>query len=937
MNSYSDKLASDIAVFRTYSKYLPHLGRRESFEETVNRWMTMHLDRFPKLSFDIVKAAQRVHDKKVMPSMRSLQFAGEAILKNEARSYNCSYAPIIDSKVFSEALFLLLSGVGFGFSVQKHHVKQLPKVQRPRETGIYLVHDSIQGWAEALNALMEAYFYGKIRPQFDLTQVRPKGSYLVTTGNKAPGPEPLRKMLEEVEARLALAIGRQLRTIEVYDIVCLISDSVLAGGIRRSALICLFDKDDSEMMNSKTGEWWVKNPQRARSNNSVLLHRNRTSKEEFDSIFKTCQNSGAGEPGFVWTNDDDMNMGTNPCVTGDTKILTKDGNVRIDEVVNTEVEVWNGFEWSRVTPKITGYNQPLVTVSFSDGRSLTCTEYHNFHIELGYSGKTDIVKAKDLVPGMKLMKHDFPIITDGPELDDAYTNGLVSAEGMELSRTLYIYKPKEMCIERMSNKRSVNWEENNNRYRIILDKTPVSKNFVPIQYNLKSKLEWLSGLFDGDATELRDGGLQLVSVNRNFLSDLQELLMTLGVQSKITKASDACQRLTPNHRGYSLYDCKELNRILIGSTQMQSLKQLGLKCERLSFDKSSQIDTSQFVTISDITESGTADIVYCFTEPKRHTGIFNGVLTGQCGEIALEPFEFCNLSTINQSNIKDKRDFMNRVHSATLIGTLQASYTDFHYLRPIWKETTEMGALLGVSFTGIADGNGVVTQEWLEQGAKFAKEINSKYANKIGISPAARITTVKPEGTASVVLGTSSGIHARHSKYYIRRIRMNKNDSLATYLKYAIPELVEDDVMNSTGVVVSLPQKSPDNAILREHETALSLFTRTILYNKHWISNGHDWGKNKHNVSVTISVKDHEWDELREAMWTHKGEYNGISLLPYDGGTYVQAPFEECSEQRYEEMFQYVKDIDLRNVKEDSDNTNRVENLACAGGQCEIT
>ena len=614
----SNKLLSDIVAFRTYSKFLSHLGRRESLEETINRNMQMHLQEFPKLSRDIIKAYQRVHELKVMPSMRGLQFAGEAVLKNHARQYNCSFSPIDDVKVFSEAMYLLLSGVGFGFSVQKKHVNKLPKIQQPREEGIYVIHDSIQGWAESLNVLFEAYFYGKIKPQYEYSSIRPKGSYLVTTGAKAPGPEPLKKMLELVEACLKKAIGRKLTTLEAHDIVCILSDAVLAGGIRRAALISLFDRDDELMLKAKHGEWWNVAPWRARANNSAVLPRDEVTKEEFDYIFKMCKESGSGEPGFSWSNN--VDWGFNPC-----------------------------------------------------------------------------------------------------------------------------------------------------------------------------------------------------------------------------------------------------------------------------------------------------------------------------HEIALNPNQFCNLTTINQTGITSDKDFFNRVYAAALIGTLQASYTDFSYLRPIWKETTEKEALLGVSFTGIADSRNILNAETLKKGADLVLDVNEKYAKKIGINPAARTTAIKPEGTSSCVLGSSSGIHARHAQHYIRRIRMNADDALAVYLQNAIPELVEIDVTSSNGVVVSIPQESPENAIVRENETAMSLLNRSLYYSRNWVNPGHRTGDNKHNVSVTISVKDNEWTDLREQMWENRHLYSGISLLPYDGGNYRQAPFEECTKEQYEKMSKYVQELDLKQVKEEKDNTNRIEQLACINGLCEIT
>lgn len=934
----SNKLLSDIVTFRTYAKHLHNFGRREVFEETLNRNMQMHLDKFPKLSRDIVKAYQRVHEYKVMPSMRALQFGGEAIEKNNIRSYNCSFLHINDVRSFGETLFLLLSGTGVGFSCQRRHTNQLPILQMPREEGIYVVHDSITGWAQALDALVDAYFYGRMRPVFDFSNVRAKGSYLVTTGAKAPGPAPLKYMLEQVEIRFKAALGRRLKSIEVHDIVCIIADCVLSGGIRRAALISLFDRTDEEMLKAKHGTWWEKHPYRARANNSAVLPRGAVKKEQFEYIFKMCIESGSGEPGFFWTNDE--NIGTNPCVTGDTEILTDDGYKRIDECLDNPVNVWNGFEWSEVQPKITGTNQQILTITFSDGRILNCTPYHKFHIAKNYKGDTEVVEAKDLESGMKLIKHEFPIIEHGEELKNAYTQGFVAADGMELNKTLYVYEPKEMCLNRldMDGIKSIKWEENNKRHRVTLLETPVSKNLVPVEYNLKSKLDWLSGLFDGDGTELKEGGLQLVSVNRQFISDVQKLLSTVGVQSKVLLANKAGLRPMPDGKGgTALFQCQDSYRICIGAIQMQKLKSLGLKCERMSFDKTPQRDASQFVTVVDVTENGTAETVYCFNEPKRHLGIFGGVITGQCAEISLNTNQFCNLTTINQTGVKDKKDWLNRVYAATLLGTLQAAYTDFPYLRPIWKSTTEQEALLGVSCTGIADAHGQISGEWLEEGAKLAKDINTKYASKLGINPAARITTIKPEGTASCVLGSSSGIHSRHSDFYLRRVRMNKDDALGLYLKNAIPELVEDDIMSASGIVVTIPQESPKGAIVRDVETVKTLFERTIFYHDNWIKYGHTSGINTHNVSVTISYKESEVDELFNLMWKYRESYTGISLLPFDGGNYKQAPFESCDKETFDKYNAMVKEIDLTKVREETDNTNRAENLACSAGGCEIT
>ena len=613
----SNRLLSEIVAYRTYAKYLAPLNRRETLTETINRNMIMHLDKFPKLSRDIIKAYKQVHDLKVMPSMRSLQFGGEAITKNNVRLFNCAFSHISYPRIFAEALYLLLSGTGFGFSVQDRHISQLPSLRTPKEEGTYVVHDSIEGWAESINQLMQAYFYGGIRPLFDFSGVRQKGSYLVTTGAKAPGPEPLRAMLQRVESILKGAVGRKLTDLEVHDIICLIADCVLAGGIRRAALISLFDRNSKAMLTSKHGNWWEKHPHRARANNSAVLPRGEVGRDEFFYVYDMCIASNAGEPGFFWTND--VDWGTNPCA-----------------------------------------------------------------------------------------------------------------------------------------------------------------------------------------------------------------------------------------------------------------------------------------------------------------------------EIALQSNQFCNLTTTNLTGVKNDKDFENRIYAASFLGTLQASYTEFPYLSEKWKSVTESEALIGCSFTGIADAT-ELTAEQLRRASETVLSVNDKYAKKLGINRAARTTAIKPEGTASCVLGSSSGIHARHAEYYLRRVRMNRDDELAKYLTRMCPELVEPDLFSQTGVVVTIPQESPAGAIIRSKESAIDLFERVKLYYNNWIVPGHRSGVNTHNVSCTINYKPEEVEELRQKLWDDREQYAAVSLLPSDDSVYQQAPFEDCTEEVFRKYDTMVNEIDLAKVLEMEDNTNRAEQLACAGGVCEIT
>ena len=613
----SQEILSDIVVFNKYAKFLPQKQRRETWEELVTRNKEMHQEKFPKLKDEIEECYKLVYDKKILPSMRSLQFSGKPIKINNSRIFNCSFLPLDDFRSFSEIMFLLLSGCGVGFSVQQHHIDKLPEIRKPRKTRRFLVGDSIEGWADAVRALMKAYL-GKsdMLPLFDFRDIRPKGAELITVGGKAPGPEPLKECLFQIQKVLdRKEEGEPMKSIEAHDIICHIADAVLSGGIRRAALISLFDLDDKEMLTSKFGSWWEQNPQRGRANNSAVVIRSKVKKSDFLELWGKIVASNSGEPGIYFS--DDKYWGTNPC-----------------------------------------------------------------------------------------------------------------------------------C------------------------------------------------------------------------------------------------------------------------------------------------------------------------------------------EIALRPYQFCNLCEVNVSNIESQEDLNLRVKAASFIGTLQAAYTDFHYLRSIWRKNTDKDALVGVGMTGI--GSGVILKYDLKEAAGIAIEENVKTAKMIGIKRAARITTVKPSGTSSLVLGTSSGIHAWHNDYYVRRMRVGKNEALYTYLHENHPELVEDDFFKPTiQAIISIPQKSPEKAIIRT-ESAMDLLERTKKFNLEWVREGHIKGSNTNNVSATISVKPDEWDEVGSWMWKNRNTFNGLSVLPYDNGSYTQAPFENITKEKFEEMETPLNSIDLKNVYEKVDNTSQKESLACSGDNCEI-
>lgn len=351
-----------------------------------------------------------------------------------------------------------------------------------------------------------------------------------------------------------------------------------------------------------------------------------------------------------------------------------------------------------------------------------------------------------------------------------------------------------------------------------------------------------------------------------------------------------------------------------------------------------ELKREDFDNFFDITEkSGSGDPGLFFTNDKN-----KNICSNPCAEISLNPYQMCNLCEISAKDILSKEDFIERVKAATLIGTLQASYTNFHYLRPVWKETTDREALLGIGITGLANGN--IEDDWLEEGANIAREYNLWISKHIGINSAARITCVKPSGTVSLVAGVSSGVHPWYAPYYIRRITVNSEEPIYKYLKNNHPELIETvEYKNSEGEVTSIkhtiniPIKAPDGAICRKDETEIEFLERIKKLNLKWINPGHVKGVNKHNVSCTVPVKNDNWGLVKEWMWENKDYYSAIALLPYyeEDNTYQQLPHEEISREKYLSMVNFLKKIDLDSIKE-FEYRNFESEPSCSAGSCEI-
>lgn len=608
-----------------YAKYIPELGRRETWPETVARYMENVVS--PKVSGVLYDELQQaITNMDVLPSMRGLMTAGKALERDHAAIFNCSYIPIDHPRAFDEAMYILMCGTGVGFTVERQDISKLPAVAETfheTDTTIH-VKDSKVGWATAFKELLSMLYAGQV-PKWDVSKVRQAGARLKVFGGRASGPEPLVNLFKFCVKTFQHAAGRKLTSLECHDIMCKVGETVVVGGVRRSALISLSNLSDDRMRGAKSGAWWEHNPQRSLANNSVCY-------------------------------------------------------------------------------------------------------------------------------------------TERPDMQSF------------LKETLSMY-------ESQSGERGI--------FNRVAAKKQAAKN-------------------------------------------------------------------------------------------------------------------------------GRRDVNHEFG-------------TNPCSEIILRPYQFCNLTTIVARADDTPESLLRKVGLATVLGTIQATFTNFRYLRPIWKRNTEEEALLGVSITGILDcpllGQSYYEREELLNSLRDkAVEVNKEWSAALGINQSTAITCVKPEGTVSQLVGAASGIHPRFAPYYIRRVRNSMNDPLTQFLaSQGIPW--EVDVMSPATAVFSFPQKSPEGAVCKDDLTAIQQMELWKAFQDDYC---------EHKPSITVYYNEHEYMELMSWVWSHFDEISGVAFLPRVDHTYQQAPYEAITKEQYEQLVASSVAVDWEQFKESEDNTEGSQTLACVGTSCEI-
>lgn len=615
-----------------YARWLEEEGRRENWDETVSRLVYYYQylgDKDRIFDEDEAKELYKaIYNLEVMPSMRALMTAGPAMDRCHVPAYNCAYLPVDSPRSFDECMYILMCGTGVGYSVESKYIDQLPRISEEFSSTdtVIKVADSKEGWAKAFRELVSLLIAGQI-PKWDVSGVRAAGERLKTFGGRASGPEPLEDLFRFCIKLFTNAAGRRLTSVECHDIMCKVADIVVVGGVRRSAMISLFDCTDDRMSRSKFGAWWADTPHRALANNSAVYENRKPDVGFFMKKWLELYDSKSGEPGF----------------------------------------------FSRAACQVIA----------------------------GRNGRRD-----------------------------------------------------------------------------------------------------------------------------------------------------------PN------------------------------------FDFG----------------------------------------TNPCSEIILRPFQFCNLTEVVVRQSDDLDSLKRKVRIATILGTIQSTFTDFKYLRKKWQDTCNEERLLGVSLTGICDNLGLLGQpEVLASLRQVAVETNAEWSARLNINQSAAITCVKPSGTVSQLVNSASGLHTRHSPYYLRTVRADNKDPITQFLKdqgvYFEPCVMKGD----TTTVFYFPIKAPEGSLTRDGQTAIEALDLWATLQEHWC---------EHKPSATINVKEDEWPEVGSWVYRNFDTLSGVAFLPHDGGSYKQAPYTEVTEEEWNEWVTkhppVIIDWDRLKEYETFDTTTGSQELACTGGVCEI-
>ena len=993
-SKYFRNQLAEFVYYRTYSRWIEKEGRRETWVETVDRYMGFMREnlgnKLTKKEYDEIRTA--ILKLEVAPSMRLLQFAGPAARETNVCAYNCSFLAPTKLRDFGEMMYILMCGTGLGFSVESKYVQQLPQIkeQTGKKLKTYVVDDSREGWADALVHGLETWYAGS-DVDFDFSQVRPAGARLKTFGGRASGPDPLRNVLAFAREKILKKQGRRLSNLDVHDLICKIGEVVVSGGVRRSALISLSDLDDSEMRDAKKGQFYNTHPERMMANNSAVYER-RPSNEEFLDEWVALVKSGTGERGIF--NRASLaktlpsrrmdalkgyigHLGTNPCVTADTWVMTSEGARRVKDLigspftalVNGEKRIASGFFE-------TGHKS-VFRVRTKRGFSFKATGNHKVLVETYRSRKRKETKwkeVKDLSEGDRIVLHNHRGASwdgegsaeEGWLLGNLYGDGNIEKGNARANLDFWGETRGEMLSHAVSSlRKAVDTRSDIRGGQMQSGAMRVGSKGLAVlaeKYGMvnadklpKERIEktssafyegFLRGWFDADGSvqgsQEKGVSVRLHSSSLDALSLAQRMLARLGIIATVYPfRRESGARILPDGKGGKReYMCNADHELIISNENIavfservgfrDPIKRAALGRALLSYSRT--LNRENFSSAVVRVEKVGKETVYDCSVPNVNAFDANGLYVHNCGEIILQSKQFCNLSEVVARSEDTEASLLRKVRIATILGTYQSTLTNLKYISKEWKNNCERERLLGVSITGQWDSKAARDAGVLRKMRAEAVKTNKRYAKKFGINPSTAITCVKPSGTLSQVADSSSGMHPRHAKYYIRRIRISATDPLFRALKeQGVPYHPEvgQTADSAHTFVLEFPVKAPKGAIFKDDISALEQLENWKVVKTNFT---------EHNPSVTVSVGEDEWLSVANWVYENWDLVGGLSFLPRDNHVYRLAPYEAIDKKRYEEMAKKLGKLDFSRLVlyEKEDETEVKKELACVAGTCEI-
>lgn len=940
----------EFIFYDKYSRYRYDLGRRETWIETVERTVEflkeLSNNKLSKEDYGAIYDA--ILNLKVMPSMRLVAMAGEAARREHFSVYNCSFLTINSIDALAEIMLLSMAGVGVGYSVQKKYTNQLPELPDKliEVEDIFTIEDTTQGWVDTIKYHLQSLYGGKI-VKFDYSQIRPAGAVLKIKGGRASGPDVLEECIGFITKIFNEAVGRKLKPLELHDIACCIGYCSISGGVRRTALISLFDIDDEEMLNCKNVDESFIN-YRWFANNSAVWE-DEPEEELFHKQMDTMFNGMTGEPGiFSLRNarelapkrrDGSRITGLNPCQPAFANVLTPSGIKQFGSINIGDV-IWSGKQWTNIINKVSTGVKPVFKYKTTFGSFIGTKNHEVFQngskIEAKYADGIDIIPGPLLEGSISINPQD---VMDGLVLGDGSvhkaSNNLVYLNVGENDSDYFDSNIKHLFIkprESLSSHDTPSWEI----------KTTITDDELPYTHQRKipdrfffgtnsKKAGFLRGLFSANGTCLKSGiRVMLKQTSLRLVEQVQEMLSSLGIRSYITTNRPKTVKFSNGE-----YLCRESYDLNITSDRYLFINLIGFIQKyknRCTGNVVRRNITSDIVNIEYLGHFPVYDIT---VDAKEHSYWTGGLLVSNCGEVTLRDQQTCNLSSVICREDDTIQSLGEKIVIATVIGTIQSMADDFKNVREGWKINQQEERLLGVDLNGqmdcpiLREDKYGIVHEFLRD---LAVDINKKYANKLGINQAAAVTCCKPNGNSSQLVDSSSGIHPRYSKYYIRNVRVSVHSPIYKVLFEAgtpmSPENGED-WSNIKTAVVGFPIKSPEGSKTRDDFRAIDICNFWKI-NKQYYT--------EMNPSVTINYKEDEKDELREWVWKNRNIVGGMAFLPHSDAKYDNMPYVEITKEEYEKRVSEFPKIDWSRIEyyETEDMTTATQEIACMSGQCEI-